>query len=67
MAQDATTLSALKIDLDLSDLDAAIARADRLKATLEQIKALQAEIGAAMQSARSDDDIDPKFGVPVRR
>lgn len=44
MAQDATTLSSLKIDLDLTDLDAAIEKADRLKATLEEIKALQAEV-----------------------
>lgn len=66
MAQDASTIGALKITVDTSDLDFAMEKADRLKAALEAIKALQAEIGAALPADQSD-SIDPEFGVPVRR
>jgi hypothetical protein len=43
----AETISSLKIDLDMSDLDAALEKAARLKAELEAVKALSASLKAS--------------------
>lgn len=47
----AEIVSSLKVDLDLSDLDAALEKAERLKALIEEVKALKAEIGLGESEA----------------
>ena len=45
----------MKLDLDTSDLEIAMEKAEQLKATLEQIKELQAEVALWPMPERTDD------------
>lgn len=52
----------MKLELDTSDLDAALEKAEKLKTALEQIKALQSELASWPMRDRSNE-----FAAEVER